>query len=232
MAVKLADTLAPMADFPAVMAKNTNIVKEDGSEKSLQKMYDDNELGGSGLPTPESKDKLLVSTENEETSELEWSQVDKSTVGDSPFIGTEEEWEELSLEEKAKYKIVNFLDDGSSGSVDKYSTDEVKTNKVWIDGKPIYRKTMSFSTISTDFQNPSVIATNVAELVNAHGSVVFVSWGNTTRTSIPLALATAAAGGYVTTVIYNGTLGLFYSVAGASWVFKDAVITVEYTKTN
>lgn len=27
-------------------------------------------------------------------------------------------------------------------SMDRYSTDEVKTNKVWIDGKPIYRKVL------------------------------------------------------------------------------------------
>lgn len=48
MAIKLADTLKPMADFPAVMAEDTNLVKSDGSEKSLQKMYEDGELGGSG----------------------------------------------------------------------------------------------------------------------------------------------------------------------------------------
>lgn len=87
---------------------------------------------GGGLPTPESKDKLLLSVENEETSELEWSQVDKDTVGSSPFIGTEEEWNDLSLEEKAKYKIVNFLDDGEgSGVIDdeKTSTDSTWSSK-------------------------------------------------------------------------------------------------------
>jgi hypothetical protein len=48
MAIKLADTLAPMADFPAVMGEHLNLVKEDGSEKSLQQMYEDGELGGGG----------------------------------------------------------------------------------------------------------------------------------------------------------------------------------------
>ncbi len=202
MAVKLADTLQSMnpSEFPVAMADGVNIVKEDGSEKSLQSMYEDGELGGSGLPEPEAKDKLLLSVENEETSELKWQQVDKGTIdgssyvnldvgsdlntlithgryrtttkridrienvpvqvagmltvrltgsviyqtynsidnkmytrtsedagenwsdwkdvsegGDEPFIGTKEEWEVLSLEEKAKYKIVNFLDDDGSG---------------------------------------------------------------------------------------------------------------------
>ena len=44
--IKLADTLAPMADFPAVMGENLNLIKADGTEKDLQSMYSDGELGG------------------------------------------------------------------------------------------------------------------------------------------------------------------------------------------
>ena len=42
--IKLADTLAPMADFPAAMAEHIEF--EDG--KSLQEKYDLGELGGEG----------------------------------------------------------------------------------------------------------------------------------------------------------------------------------------
>ena len=34
-----------------------------------------------------------------------------------------------------------------SGIVDEYSLDEVKTNKVWIDGKPIYRKVLDVGSL-------------------------------------------------------------------------------------
>ena len=44
MAIKLADTLAPMADFPAAMAEHVEF--SDG--KSLQEKYDLGELGGEG----------------------------------------------------------------------------------------------------------------------------------------------------------------------------------------
>ena len=44
--IKLADTLAPMANFPAVEAKDVALKKADGTEKSIQNMYDDNEFGG------------------------------------------------------------------------------------------------------------------------------------------------------------------------------------------
>ena len=44
MAIKLADTLAPMADFPAVEAKDVAF----SDNKSLQEKYDNGELGGGG----------------------------------------------------------------------------------------------------------------------------------------------------------------------------------------
>lgn len=216
MAVRVADSLKQQNDlktFPVAYSEDIWIDKNkgegDADYKDLQTLYNEGALGGSGLPEPESKDKLLVSTENEETSELEWSQIDKGTIdgsayvnldvgsdlntlvthgrfrtttkridrienlpvqvagmltvrltgsviyqtynsidnkmytrtsedagenwsdwkdvsegGDEPFIGTKEEWEALSLEEKAKYKIVNFLDDdGSSGGTKVYTTE-------------------------------------------------------------------------------------------------------------
>ena len=47
MSVKLADTLAPMGEFPVAEGKDIILTKTDGTEKSIQKMYDDNEFGGS-----------------------------------------------------------------------------------------------------------------------------------------------------------------------------------------
>lgn len=113
--IKIADTIESASDFPSMMAKSLNIILKDDTESSLQDAYNNGLLGGSGLPEPESKDKLLLSTENEETSELEWSQVDKSTVGDLPFKGTHDEWDALSDEEKAKYETVIFTDDCGEG---------------------------------------------------------------------------------------------------------------------
>ena len=43
---------------------------------------------GSGLPEPEAKDKLLLSTENAETSKIEWSQVDKYKAVEIPVYET------------------------------------------------------------------------------------------------------------------------------------------------
>lgn len=46
MSVKLADTLAPMGEFPVAEGKDIILTKTDGIEKSIQKMYDDGELSG------------------------------------------------------------------------------------------------------------------------------------------------------------------------------------------
>lgn len=57
------------------------------------------------------------------------------------FQGTTAEWDALSSAEKANYDIANITDD-EVGTHEYYSTTETKTNKVWIDGKPIYRKVL------------------------------------------------------------------------------------------
>lgn len=56
------------------------------------------------------------------------------------WTGSQNEWNNLTAAEKAKYEIVCFNDDNGASGKDIYSTTETKTNKVWIDGKPIYRK--------------------------------------------------------------------------------------------
>ena len=66
----------------------------------------------------------------------------KSMFQKKEFLGTKDEWDNLSSSEKAKYEIVNFTDDLGCAYQDIYSTTEVKTNKVWIDGRAIYRRTV------------------------------------------------------------------------------------------
>lgn len=135
--VKLADTLAPMSDFPVAKAEHITVKikdKEQNLETTLNSMsggytveelpeasaelfgkvyqyigettdtltkgyfyvcttnesaeyiWEQTEVQKPGLPDPEEKDKVLVSTENEETSELEWSQVDKGTIDGSAYV--------------------------------------------------------------------------------------------------------------------------------------------------
>ncbi|MCQ2576536.1 MAG: hypothetical protein MJ162_07310 [Treponema sp.] len=230
MAVRVADSLKQQNDlksFPVAYSEDIWIDKNKGEgEKDyadLQELYNEGALGGSGLPTPEAKDKLLLSTENEETSELEWSQVDSNTIGEVPFIGTKEEWEALSLEEKAKYKIVNFLDDdGSGGSVDKYSTDEVRTNKVWVDGKPIYRKVVTSSSFTHAL---TVSIPNIKEIVNIIHRRGYDSRPNIWVIGDGVTNPNALSYSYIEN-------GITISALSSSNVIYDYTGIIEYTKTN
>ena len=65
--------------------------------------------------------------------------------------GPKSEWDALSTAEKTQYDEAHFNDD-ESANVDLYSTSEVKTNKVWIDGKPIYRRVVEINNPNQEWQ--------------------------------------------------------------------------------
>ena len=87
MAIKLADTLAPMADFPAVEAKDVAF----NDNKTLQEKYDNGELGGGGTS-------VTVDTEMSDISEnTVQNKVIKKYVDDKILSGgniklAEREW--------------------------------------------------------------------------------------------------------------------------------------------
>lgn len=81
------------------------------------------------------------------------------------YNGTKADWDLLTVTEKTQYGATAFTDD-EGGSFDTYSTSEVKTNKVWIDGKPIYRKVVDLGTM------PDTTAKSVAHGISSLGTVV------------------------------------------------------------
>lgn len=112
MAVRVADSLKQQNDlksFPVAYSEDIwldqNKGKGDADYKDLQTLYNENKLGGSGLPEPESADKVLVSaSSNTRADGLEWKQVSKNDVGlQLPEFESLEEWDSLPAEEKSKY---------------------------------------------------------------------------------------------------------------------------------
>lgn len=100
------------------------------------------------------------------------------------------------------------------GAIEKehYSTEEVKTNKTWIDGKPIYRKTIkgSFSGSSGSWIHTEVAVGNIETFISGFGIT-------NTKQSYPLIMGNDNA---VISAIFNRV---------GSQTFTS--ITVEYTKT-
>lgn len=81
------------------------------------------------------------------------------------YNGTKAVWDTLSTAEKTQYGATAFTDDGDTGA-DVYSTTETLTNKLWIDGKPIYRKVVDLGTM------PDTTAKSVAHGISSLENVV------------------------------------------------------------
>lgn len=129
------------------------------------------------------------------------------------FTGTRAEWEALNSADKALYKRVALTDDDEAiAQRDVYSTTETKTDKVWIDDKPIYRKVVQKTVnLSGDsWTNTGIDITNVETLTNC------------------MALKSGYQFGGMYTRKENNLLYV-YCLSGASWQFDSVIL--EYTKT-
>lgn len=84
--------------------------------------------------------------------------------------GPKAEWDALSTAEKTQYDEAHFNDD-ESANVDLYSTSEVKTNKVWTDGRPIYRKTYDVGALpNTNTKAIDLDITNLDFVIDIYGT--------------------------------------------------------------
>lgn len=76
-----------------------------------------------------------------------------------------------NLKTTDKTSVVNAINELKDGEI--YSTSEVKTSKVWIDGKPIYRKVLTGSTPSSSVTSWTTLATipNLDVAINIYGAL-------------------------------------------------------------
>lgn len=144
--------------------------------------------------------------------------------GTSIFYGTMEEWNALSTDAKKQYDYMS--DKQTSGDyTDIYSTSEVKTNKVWIDNKPIYRRILTVSTnvevgtTETDISNKLVETT--ADIMSWRiDNVVFLQ--KTGNFSEGLGIVLNVSTGVITAVSLKSS---------SYWLASGFHIMIEYTKT-
>ena len=109
-----------------------------------------------------------------------------------------------------------------------YSTSEVKTNKVWIDGKPIYRKVISFTTTISS-NTLFTLAHNISNLSYYKITEAIVK----SESGLSYTLPMVGYGTNTTDKLFcymNGTNIYFYSNGSWGAIWKKYV-TIEYTKT-
>ena len=101
-----------------------------------------------------------------------------------------------------------------------YSTSEVKTNKTWIDGKPIYRKTFSISTSGTN----ATWSTNLSS-VNCDNVIKVFGIAGTSNLKTAILSDTQA-------VVFRPStkaVEIYFNNPGTDTI--TGYITIEYTKT-
>ena len=161
------------------------------------------------------------------TIEYSWEDIGGGGDGGNDyeeFVGTQAEWDALSQSQKNKYdgKIVNIIDDVQGTNLDYYSTNEVKTNKVWVDGKPVYRKCWSGLNVSTSETSIGTI-NNVDIIVNIEASISqYTSTSGTTLSHKKPYVRSQAE-----IVVKNNTV----ICKSGSGFDKINIIAIEYTKT-
>ena len=113
--------------------------------------------------------------------------------------------------------------DGNPVTYDVYSKTEHRVG-TWIDGKPLYRKVIEVSSISTDSTSPTSVSFGVTTkvLVSIGGYIKTKNYGNT-----PVNSYHSAA--FRTFTRSDGASKLV-SYAGTSYTNNGAVFIIEYTK--
>ena len=121
----------------------------------------------------------------------------------------------------------NVLNDvkGYVDSSNSYSTDEVKTGGKWIDGKPIYRKTIDCGAL------PNNTTKNVAHGIDNLGRVIktegySVGTAGSAGAFIPLPYVSG-----IPMAMYIDLTNIVLQASGNYTNYIDTYITIEYTKT-
>lgn len=113
----------------------------------------------------------------------------------------------------------------SDGISDEYSTYEIKTNKVWIDGKPIYRKVINFGILpNNNIKKVSHGILNIDTFVSING-ITFTS--EKTATALPYAHSDST--NEVSLFIEDTNVAI--RTFGNKTNYIKTYVTLEYTKT-
>lgn len=129
---------------------------------------------------------------------------------------------------------INVLENNEYNEIytkDIYSLNEVKTNKVWIDGKPIYRKIVEYSNTSTIGANNSSTEIQIAHNISNFN---FCTETTLIRPSQYLMFPQANGSTNVnkwTGIAYVNATNIIMRIVNDTWSANTWYIILEYTKT-
>lgn len=120
--------------------------------------------------------------------------------------------------------LENKIDNGEI-----YSTNEIKTNKVWINGKPIYRKVISISEAINQTNNVFAHGISNIEFIKIKEANVF-NTSNGASYSLPIYLYNSHTATDALSVKVDFTNITFYMASAWNTQWQKTIV-LEYTKT-
>ena len=112
------------------------------------------------------------------------------------------------------------LDGNYEVNTETYSTEETLTNKIWVDGKTIYRKVFELHNITTSLNNIDVTSLNIASIISISG----MSYNS----SLQIPVNFYNTGNFNQCYYSSNIKAIQYQFNYGS----DAYIIIEYTKAN
>ena len=106
-----------------------------------------------------------------------------------------------------------------------YSTDETKTNKVWIDGKPIYRKIISFTTTSGSSSK------TLSDYIPNYNKIISIEGFTTSSASAITPLSYYVSASDYSNYYIDSSQGKIWFRCGTNYGFGAVEMIIEYTKT-
>ena len=175
---------------------------------------------GASQTTTNAQDEKIPVYETKTAAETDLANLEVGQI-----IATKDEGNELS-------NPVDVVQDGNMHAVTSnavadaisYSTNEVKTGGKWIDGKPIYRKTVSCGALAAGTKTVAHGISNLGDIINIHGVARTASADNT---SLPLPYASS-----VPVILYVNTNNVVVEISNNNYAgYTRSEVTIEYTKT-
>ena len=170
-------------------------------------------------------------------TKAEFEALDKSTLKDGQQVNiTDDSDKSLIDDSKTTTENVWSAKKVNASLVDKYSTDEIKTNKVWIDGKPIYRKVIEFNMgTTTQGRSSTKVIDNIPNISAIVGMNGYVRWsvGVANGTAgIPYIHMEGTNIDQMFTVYCNGTgdITLAYYLTTPAYDNENGQVIIEYIK--
>lgn len=141
------------------------------------------------------------------------------------WSGTTSEFEALDKTTLKDGQVVNITDDyDEPNTKDVYSLEEVKTNKVWIDGKPVYRKVVNCGALLNNAKK--IVAHNISNLE----TLVFV-YCKTYLSSESIWLPIPYVHSTYMVALSADKTNIFLTTYADRTDCIDTYIVIEYTKT-